>query len=72
MTEGTENIKVLPNGLRYVTYSNDVEFEEVTRFTLDGPVLFNTKVPHQVWNPTDKLRISASLRFMVDPWFLAE
>ena len=72
MTRGTQNLKVLPNGLTYVTYSNDVEFEEVTRFTLDGPVLFNTKVPHQVWNPTDKIRISASLRFMNDPWFLAD
>jgi hypothetical protein len=72
MTKGTQNLKVLPNGLTYVTYSDDVKFEEVTRFTLDGPVLFNTKVPHQVWNPTDKIRISASLRFVVDPWFLAE
>jgi hypothetical protein len=72
MTNGTQNLKVLPNGLTYVTYSADVAFEEITRFILDGPVLFNTKVPHQVWNPTDKLRISASLRFTVDPWFLAE
>ena len=72
MTKGTQNLKVLPNGLTYTTYSNDVEFEELTRFTLDGPVLFNTKVPHQVWNPTDKIRISASLRFIDDPWFLAD
>jgi hypothetical protein len=72
MTNGTQNLKVLPNGLTYVTYSADVAFEEITGFILDGPVLFNTKVPHQVWNPTDKLRISASLRFTVDPWFLAE
>ena len=72
MTNGTQNLKVLPNGLSYVIYSADVKFEEITRFTLNGPVLFNTKVPHQVWNPTDKLRISARLRFTVDPWFLAE
>ena len=55
-------IKRLPNGVPYKCYSQ-AELEEVGRFTLASPVLFNAATPHAVHNPTDKIRVSVSFRF---------
>lgn len=68
--KGSTSQSTLPNGLTYVSFSEDAEFEEISKFTLESPVIFNTKIPHQVWNPTDKTRVSASLRFHKDPWWM--
>jgi hypothetical protein len=55
-------IKKLPNGVPYKCYSM-AKLEEVGRFTLDSPILFNACIPHAVHNPTDKTRVSVSFRF---------
>ena len=39
------------------------EVKEITRFELDGPVLMNVSIPHQIINPNNGVRVSASLRF---------
>jgi hypothetical protein len=70
LSEGQEVTKTLPNGRTYIAFSENAKFEEIARFTLDTPVIFNTKVPHKVWNPTNNIRVSASLRFDPDPWWL--
>lgn len=70
LVDGKEILGVLPNGQTYINFDNSAKFEELTRFNLDNPVIFNTKFPHQVWNPNNTTRISASLRFVEDPWHL--
>lgn len=42
------------------------EVTEITRFELDGPLLMNVKVPHQIINTNNAVRVSASLRFKND------
>lgn len=57
----------LGNGITYWTFDENTTYKEIDRFVLDGPVLFNTKIPHQVNNPTNFPRYSASFRFKEDP-----
>jgi hypothetical protein len=42
------------------------EVTEITRFELDGPLLMNVKIPHQIINTNNAVRVSASLRFKND------
>jgi hypothetical protein len=42
------------------------EVKEITRFELDGPVLMNVSIPHQIINTNNAVRVSASLRFKND------
>lgn len=70
LNTGTYVKNTLPNGVEYTGFSDNSKFEEIDRFVLNSAVLFNVKVPHQVWNPTDNTRISVSLRFDRDPWEL--
>lgn len=72
LTGGEKITKVLPNKLTYVNFSQDAVFEETSRFTLAKATIFNTKQPHAVVNPTNNVRIAASLRFVRDPWELTE
>jgi hypothetical protein len=72
LTGGEKITRVLPNKLTYVNFSADATFEEISRFTLTKPTIFNTKQPHAVVNPTNSIRIAASLRFVRDPWELTE
>jgi hypothetical protein len=72
LTGGEKINRVLPNRLTYVNFSDDATFEEVSRFVLTKPTIFNTKQPHAVVNPTNSIRIAASLRFVRDPWELTE
>lgn len=44
----------------------DNEVTEITRFELDGPLLMNVKIPHQIINTNNGVRVSASLRFKND------
>lgn len=46
--------------------------QEIDRFTLDQPTLFNVQIPHAVINPTWEERLSISFRFHQDPWHLAK
>ena len=62
----------LDNGITYWTFDTNTQYEEIDRFVLDGAVLFNTKIPHQVSNPTENPRYSASFRFKEDPYWLTE
>jgi hypothetical protein len=42
-------------------------FNEITRFDLTKPTLFNTQVPHGVYTPPGTTRLSISFRFFNDP-----
>ena len=68
--KGEKVLTELPNGVTYWKYNDDCEFTEITRFDLSKPTLFNTHIPHRVVNPGDNVRISASIRFKLDPWHL--
>lgn len=63
-----ENVNVdsklgkLPNHIGIYEFEQN-EVTEVTRFELDGPLLMNVKIPHQIINPNNGVRVSASLRF---------
>ena len=70
LNKGSFQSKPLPNGLLFNALTDDAEIVEVSRFSLTTSTLINVKQLHQVWNPTDQLRISASLRFERDPWEL--
>ena len=52
-------------GLPYYSYQRD-ECILKCQFDLKTPVLFDTSVPHQVANYTDKKRVSISFRFVED------
>lgn len=43
---------------------------EVGRYTLNGPVMLNVKMPHGVVNQGPTLRAGISFRFKKDPWHL--
>jgi hypothetical protein len=49
---------------------SDPKKTEICRCYVTGPLIFNTKIPHQVNNPTDTDRVSFICRFQQDPWFL--
>jgi hypothetical protein len=72
VTQGEPKIVTMTNGLTYSTFDN-CEFEEITRYNItDSAVLFNTKIPHRVNNPTESMRIAISFRFNPDPWMLID
>lgn len=69
---GEPKIMTMTNGLTYNTFDN-CEFEEIDRYNIvDSAILFNTKIPHRVNNPTDTTRIAVSFRFDPDPWNLID
>lgn len=41
----------------------DATFQEITKFDLSKPTIFNTQVPHGITTPKDTTRISISFRF---------
>jgi len=45
---------------------------ELGRYTLNGPVLLNVKMPHGVVNEGSTLRAGISFRFKKDPWNLVK
>ena len=51
-----------PNGKPFFSYSEN-NCVEVTRYTLEKPVILNVAQIHQVVNNTEKTRISVSFRF---------
>ena len=51
----------------YKIFSADSKFEEVAKFYLNKPTLFDTNIPHKVFNNTDHDRLSLSLRFESNP-----
>lgn len=57
------------NGIPYNYYIPN-QCKKITEFTLEKPVLFNTKVPHSVFNYSNNTRLAISLRFKQDPWHL--
>jgi len=68
--KGNPKIIAMSNGLTYNTF-DECEFEEIARYNIvESAILFNTKVPHRVNNPTDTKRVAVSFRFNPDPWNL--
>lgn len=57
----------LPDGTTYSKFSDDSEFEEVTKFYLTKPTFFNTSVPHQLYGVETVDRLSLSIRFENNP-----
>ena len=67
---GSPSSKKLSSGL-IATSFDDCEAEEISRYHLKNKaVLFNTQIPHRVFNNSDKPRLAISFRFIKDPWHL--
>lgn len=67
---GIPSVVKMENGLTRLSF-DDCDAVELTRFYLKHhAVLFNTKIPHQVFNFSDKTRLAISFRFVRDPWHL--
>lgn len=67
---GTPYLKSFPNGLKTMSY-DDCIYTEISRYHLTNKaVIFNTQIPHQVFNESDKSRLAISFRFLRDPWHL--
>lgn len=43
---------------------------KISEFKLTKPVIFNTKIPHSVFNLSSEPRLAISIRFRQDPWHL--
>lgn len=70
IVDGEPFVKIYPNGLTHTDFSNCC-LTEVGRYCIrDKAILFNTKVPHRVFNNSDKPRLAISFRFVTDPWHL--
>jgi hypothetical protein len=64
---------VYPGGVKrhwYEWESSDPERTEICQCRVIAPLIFNTKIPHQVNNPTVSDRVTFIIRFKEDPWFL--
>jgi hypothetical protein len=67
---GSPSSKKLSSGLSATSF-DDCDAAEISRYYLkDKAVIFNTQVPHCVFNNSDKLRYAISFRFKKDPWHL--
>lgn len=67
---GIPKVISLLNGLTHCLFDH-CKLTEIGRFSLiDRAVLFNTKVPHRVFNLSNQNRKAVSFRFVKDPWFL--
>jgi hypothetical protein len=72
IVEGSPNIIKMANGLTNLNFDN-CGTEELDRFYLkQNAILFNTKIPHKVFNFSDNPRLSISFRFVNDPWLLIQ
>jgi len=72
INRGVPKIVKMENGLTNLSFNN-CDFTEIDRFYLKNKaVLFNTKIPHRVFNLSDKPRIAVSFRFVKDPWVLID
>jgi hypothetical protein len=51
-------------------FFNRINCEKIDEYVLTQPIIFNTQIPHSVFNFSDKPRLAISLRFKEDPWHL--
>jgi hypothetical protein len=67
---GVPSSKKLSSGLTALDF-DDCEAAEISRYYLkDKAILFNTQIPHRVFNNSDRPRLAVSFRFVTDPWHL--
>jgi hypothetical protein len=71
LIKGTSIFKISANNKPYYAY-NPEDCQYVCEFNLDQPTLFDTAIPHQVYNLTDHRRLSVSFRFSREPSKLFE
>ena len=69
LVSGEPTHSIQANGLPFTSYRSAV-LEEIDRYNLIKPVIFNTKQIHSVHNNTTDKRISLTFRFTRDPWEL--
>lgn len=65
--------EIYPGGVKrhwWEWQDKNPEKTEICRCVVTQPLVFNTKIPHQVNNPTDLDRVTFIIRFHQDPWFL--
>ena len=68
--DGTPYLKSLSNGLTAMSYDKCTAIE-ISRYHLKNKaIMFNTQIPHRVFNNSDKPRLAISFRFIKDPWHL--
>jgi hypothetical protein len=70
IVDGAPFLKMNPNGLTHTDFSECVMLETARYCIKDKAILFNTQVPHRVFNNSDNPRLAVSFRFAKDPWQL--
>jgi hypothetical protein len=65
---GSPSIKKLSSGLTAQDFDNCEAIEIARYFLREKAVLFNSQIPHCVFNKSDKPRLAVSFRFVKDPW----
>ena len=66
-----ETIDAVAGKRKFMKFVTDDPIE-IGRYTLNGPVILNVKMPHGVINEGPTLRAGISFRFKKDPWHLVE
>ena len=65
------SLRQTKNGHVY-SYYEESKCTKLTEYKLTSPVIFDTKILHNVTNPTNQIRRAISLRFKEDPWHLVK
>jgi hypothetical protein len=72
IVDGTPFLKMNPHGGTHTDFSECVMLETARYCIKDKAILFNTQVPHRVFNNSDYPRLAVSFRFVKDPWHLID
>jgi hypothetical protein len=56
----------------FYSYYEESMCTKMTEYKLTSPVIFDSKILHNVTNPTNQIRRAISLRFKEDPWHLVK
>jgi len=72
LIKGTTVRKTTVDGSEYIAFTPDAEFKKIASYQLHKPTALNVVNPHGIINFSEEVRISLSLRFVLEPCWLYE
>lgn len=72
LVKGATVYKTTIDGSDYIAFTPDAEFKKIGSYQLHKPTALNIVNPHGIINLSDEVRISLSLRFVLEPSWLYE
>lgn len=72
LIKGSTVRKATVDGSEYISFTPDAEFKKIGSYQLHQPTALNIVNPHGIINFSDEVRISLSLRFVLEPSWLYE